>query len=216
MNLNKEKKRITDILRILHKNFPEAKTALKCSNVFELLIATILSAQCTDKQVNKVMKNLVKKYPSPYEYAYVNPTDLEADIKSTGFFRNKTKNIIACCKKLIEDFNGKVPDNMKDLVSLPGVGRKTASVVLANYFNIPAIAVDTHVNRVSRRLGLTSEEKVEKIELELMEIIPKDEWIFFSNSLILHGRYICKSKKPDCLNCDFNKLCSSKELFILQ
>jgi len=214
MNLNKEKKRVSDILKILHKNFPEAKTALKHSDAFELLIATILSAQCTDKQVNKVMKNLVKKYSTPYEYAYVNPADLEKDIKSTGFYKNKTKNIIACCKKLIEDFEGKVPDNMKDLVSLPGVGRKTASVVLGNYFNIPSIAVDTHVNRVSRRLGLTSEEKAEKIELDLMKVIPKDEWIFFANSLILHGRYICKSKKPNCLNCNLNKFCPSKVLFL--
>ncbi|MBU2598195.1 MAG: endonuclease III [Actinobacteria bacterium] len=214
MVFKKSKKRISEILRILHKNFPEAKTALKCSNAFELLIATILSAQCTDKQVNKVMKNLVKKYPSPYEYTYANPIELEQDIKPTGFYKNKAKNIIACCKKLIEDFEGKVPDNMVDLVSLPGVGRKTASVVLGNHFNIPSIAVDTHVNRVSRRLGLTSEEKAEKIELDLMKVIPKDEWIFFSNSLILHGRYICKSKKPDCLNCDFNKLCPSKNLYI--
>ncbi len=216
MKSKEDKKRVIEILRILYKNYPEAKTALKCSNAFELLIATILSAQCTDKQVNKVMKNLVKKYPSPYEYAYVNPIDLEEDIRTTGFFRNKAKNIIACCKKLIEDFEGKVPDNMEDLVSLPGVGRKTASVVLGNYFNIPSIAVDTHVNRVSRRLGLTSEEKVEKIELDLMKIIPKDEWIFFSNALILHGRNVCKSKKPDCLNCDLNEHCSSRDLFILQ
>jgi len=214
MEFEKVKKRIIEILRILHKNFPDAKTTLKCSNAFELLIATILSAQCTDKQVNKVMENLVKKYPSPYEYAYVNPIDLEEDIKSTGFFRNKAKNIIACCKKLLEDFEGKVPDNMEDLVSLPGVGRKTASVVLGNYFNIPSIAVDTHVNRVSRRLGLTSEEKAEKIELDLMEVIPKDEWIFFSNALILHGRNVCKSKKPDCLNCDLNEFCSSRDLYI--
>lgn len=214
MNLNKEKKRITEILRILHKNYPEAKTALKHSNAFELLIATILSAQCTDKQVNKVMKNLVKKYSSPYEYAYANPTNLEEDIKSTGFYKNKTKNIIACCKKLLEDFDDKVPDNMEDLVSLPGVGRKTANVVLGNYFNVPAIPVDTHVNRVSRRLGLAKEKKADKIEFELMKIIPKDEWIFFSNALILHGRYVCKSKKPDCLNCDLNEYCPSKELFL--
>ncbi|GAG68845.1 unnamed protein product, partial [marine sediment metagenome] len=120
MKSKSDKERVSEILRILHKNFPEAKTALKCSNAFELLIATILSAQCTDKQVNKVMENLVKKYPSPYEYAYVNPIDLEEDIKSTGFFRNKAKNIIACCKKLLKDFDGKVPDNMEDLVSLPG------------------------------------------------------------------------------------------------
>ncbi len=214
MKSKSDKERVSEILRILHKNFPDAKTALKHENAFELLIATILSAQCTDKQVNKVMENLVKKYPSPYEYAYVNPIDLEEDIKSTGFFRNKAKNIIACCKKLLEDFEGKVPDNMEDLVSLPGVGRKTASVVLGNHFNIPSIAVDTHVNRVSRRLGLTSEEKAEKIELDLMEVIPKDEWIFFSNALILHGRNVCKSKKPDCLNCDLNEHCSSRDLYI--
>ena len=216
MKSKEDKKRVSEILEILHKNYPEAKTALKHSNVFELLIATILSAQCTDKQVNKVMKNLVKKYSSPYEYAYANPTNLEEDIKSTGFYKNKTKNIIACCKKLLEDFDDKVPDNMEDLVSLPGVGRKTANVVLGNYFNIPAIPVDTHVNRVSRRLGLAKEKKADKIEFELMKIIPKDEWIFFSNALILHGRYVCKSKKPDCLNCNLNKFCSSRDLFILQ
>ena len=216
MKSKEDKKRVSEILEILHKSFPEAKTALKHSNVFELLIATILSAQCTDKQVNKVMKNLVKKYSSPYEYAYANSTNLEEDIKSTGFYKNKTKNIIACCKKLLEDFDDKVPDNMEDLVSLPGVGRKTANVVLGNYFNIPAIPVDTHVNRVSRRLGLAKEKKADKIEFELMKIIPKDEWIFFSNALILHGRYVCKSKKPDCLNCNLNKFCSSRDLFILQ
>lgn len=210
------KKTISEILGILHKSFPEAKTALKHSNAFELLIATILSAQCTDKQVNKVMKNLVKKYSSPYEYAYANPTNLEEDIKSTGFYKNKAKNIIACCKKLLEDFDGKVPDNMEDLVSLPGVGRKTANVVLGNYFNVPAIPVDTHVNRVSRRLGLAKEKKADKIEFELMKIIPKDEWMFFSNALILHGRYVCKSKKPDCLNCNLNEFCPSRDLFILQ
>lgn len=214
MKSKEDKKRVSEILGILHKNYPEAKTALKHSNAFELLIATILSAQCTDKQVNKVMKNLVKKYSSPYEYAYANPTNLEEDIKSTGFYKNKTKNIIACCKKLLEDFDDKVPDNMEDLVSLPGVGRKTANVVLGNYFNVPAIPVDTHVNRVSRRLGLAKEKKADKIEFELMKIIPKDEWIFFSNALILHGRYVCKSKKPDCLNCNLNEFCLSKELFL--
>ncbi len=214
MKSKEDKKRVSEILGILHKKYPKAKTALKHSNAFELLIATILSAQCTDKQVNKVMKNLVKKYSSPYEYAYANSTNLEEDIKSTGFYKNKTKNIIACCKKLLEDFDGKVPDNMEDLVSLPGVGRKTANVVLGNYFNIPAIPVDTHVNRVSRRLGLAKEKKADKIEFELMKIIPKDEWIFFSNALILHGRYVCKSKKPDCLNCNLNEFCLSKELFL--
>lgn len=214
MKSKEDKKRVSEILGILHKNYPEAKTVLKHSNAFELLIATILSAQCTDKQVNKVMKNLVKKYSSPYEYAYANPTNLEEDIRSTGFYKNKAKNIIACCKKLLEDFDGKVPDNMEDLVSLPGVGRKTANVVLGNYFNIPAIPVDTHVNRVSRRLGLAKEKKADKIEFELMKIIPKDEWIFFSNALILHGRYVCKSKKPDCLNCNLNEFCLSKELFL--
>ena len=216
MKSKEDKKRVSEILKVLHKKYPEAKTALKHSNAFELLIATILSAQCTDKQVNKVMKNLVKRYSSPYEYAYANPIELEQDIKTTGFYKNKTKNIIACCKKLLEDFDGKVPDNMEDLVSLPGVGRKTASVVLGNYFNIPAIPVDTHVNRVSRRLGLTKEKRADKIEFGLMEIIPKNEWIFFSNALILHGRYVCKSKKPDCLNCNLNKFCSSRDLFILQ
>ncbi len=216
MKSKEDKKTISEILGILHKNYPEAKTALKHSNAFELLIATILSAQCTDKQVNKVMKNLVKKYSSSYEYAYANPIELEQDIKPTGFYKNKTKNIIACCKKLLEDFDDKVPDNMEDLVSLPGVGRKTANVVLGNYFNIPAIPVDTHVNRVSRRLGFVKEKKADKIEYELMKIIPKNEWIFFSNALILHGRYVCKSKKPDCLNCNLNKFCSSRDLFILK
>jgi endonuclease-3 len=216
MKLKEYKKRINEILKILHKNYPEAKTALRHSNAFELLIATILSAQCTDKRVNKVMKDLVKKYPTPYEYAYANPIELEQDIKPTGFYKNKTKNIIACCEKLLEDFDSKVPNNMEDLVSLPGVGRKTASVVLGNYFNIPAIPVDTHVNRVSRRLGLTKEKNADKIEFELMEIIPKDEWIFFSNALILHGRYKCKSKKPDCLNCDLKEFCPSRDLFIIQ
>jgi endonuclease-3 len=167
----------------------------------------MLAAQCTDLRVNIVTKELFRKYTSVYDYANANPEELEQDIKTTGFYRNKAKNIIGCCKKLIKDFGGRVPGNMQDLTSLPGVGRKTANVVLGNIFDIPGVIVDTHCKRLSNRLGLTDNEDPEKIEFDLMEIIPREDWTAFSNSLVYHGRAICDARKPKCQLCPISQYC---------
>jgi endonuclease III len=203
-------KRIGEILKRLKKSYPDAKTTLDYSNAFELLVATILSAQCTDERVNQVTKTLFKKYTKPEDYLKVPEEELQTDIRSTGFFRNKTKSIRGCSKKLIEDFHGQVPGKMDDLLTLPGVARKTANVVLGNVFNIAdGVVVDTHVSRVSQRLGLTKNTAAEKIEQDLMKLIPQDDWIKFSHMIILHGRYVCKAIKPECENCVLNDLCPS-------
>jgi endonuclease-3 len=157
--------------------------------------------------VNIVTKELFRKYTSVYDYANANPEELEQDIKTTGFYRNKAKNIIGCCKKLIKDFGGRVPGNMQDLTSLPGVGRKTANVVLGNIFDIPGVIVDTHCKRLSNRLGLTDNDDPEKIEFDLMEIIPREDWTAFSNSLVYHGRAICDARKPKCQLCPISQYC---------
>ena len=203
------KSRAKEISAILYNTYPEATCSLDYKEPLQLVISTILAAQCTDARVNIVTKGLFKKYTSVYDYADANPEELEQDIKSTGFYRNKTKNIIGCCKKLIKDFDGKVPNNMEDLLSLPGVGRKTANVVLSNIFGIPGIIVDTHCKRLSNRIGLTDKEDPEKIEYDLMKILPENDWTAFSNCLVYHGRAICDAKKPKCgqcsvaLHCDF-------------
>lgn len=210
MRNNHELKNVSKkISLILYEAYPEATCSLDYKVPLQLLIATMLAAQCTDERVNIVTKNLFKKYTSVYDYANANPEELEQDIRSTGFYRNKAKNIIGCCKKLISDFGGKVPDNMKDLLSLPGVGRKTANVVLGNIYGVPGIIVDTHCKRLSNRIGLTDKEDPEKIEYDLMEILPRKDWTAFSNCLVYHGRAICNARKPKCgqcpiaLHCDF-------------
>ena len=175
----------------------------------QLLIATILAAQCTDERVNIVTKDLFKKYKTVYDFANANPEELEQDIKSTGFYRNKTKNIIGCCQKLIKEHSGKIPNNMEDLVALPGVGRKTANVVLSNIYGIPGVIVDTHCIRLSNRIGLTENEDPVKIENDLMEIIPHKDWAKFSNNLVYHGRAICDARKPKCEICSISKHCGS-------
>jgi len=195
------------ILEILFKIYPEATCSLDYNKPLELLIATMLAAQCTDERVNIVTRDLFKKYTSVYNYANANPEELEEDIRPTGFYRNKARNIIGCCKKLIKDFGGKVPDNMEDLLSLPGVGRKTANVVLGNIYKIPGIIVDTHCKRLSNRIGLTEEEDPEKIEFDLMEILPREDWTAFSNSLVYHGRAICNARKPKCVHCPIAQYC---------
>jgi endonuclease-3 len=186
----------------LHKAYPDAACALHFSNPLELLIATILSAQCTDVRVNRVTEKLFKKYRTAADYATVPLASLEREIQSTGFFRNKARNIKACCQQLVEQHGGKVPPELEKLVQLPGVGRKTANVVLGTAFDIPSgIVVDTHVGRISHRLGLTHHKDAVKIEQDLMQVIPRKEWIDFSHRLIHHGRRICLARKPKCSEC---------------
>ena len=207
------KSRAANILRRLRKEFPQPKTALLHENPFQLLIATILSAQCTDERVNMVTKELFKKYKTPKDFAGANVAELESEIKSTGFFRMKTKSIMGCSKALVERHNCKVPDSMEELVQLPGVGRKTANVVLGQAFGIVAgIVVDTHVNRLSQRMRFTDADTAEKIEEDLMTVFPKRDWIDVGSILILHGRRTCGARKPMCLECSVNELCPSAVL----
>ena len=207
MEKQSNQKRVKEIIKVLSKEIPDSKIALNFSNPFELLIATILSAQCTDVKVNQVTAELFKKYRSVKDYAEVNLTDLEEDIRSTGFYRNKATSIQKCCRELAARFGGKVPRTLEELVTLPGVGRKTANVILGNAFGIPGIAVDTHVHRVTQRIGLTQKEDPVKIEFDLMEIIPREEWTHFSNLLVWHGRKTCIARKPLCQACPIRKLC---------
>ncbi|MBP7072522.1 MAG: endonuclease III [Clostridia bacterium] len=206
-NIDDLKIRAKKISEILFKIYPEATCSLDYDKPLELLIATMLAAQCTDERVNIVTRDLFRKYTSVYDYANANPEELEEDIRPTGFYRNKARNIIGCCKKLIKDFGGRVPDNMEDLLSLPGVGRKTANVVLGNIYKIPGIIVDTHCKRLSNRIGLAEEEDPEKIEFDLMEILPMEDWTAFSNSLVYHGRAICNARKPKCVQCPIAQYC---------
>jgi len=201
--------RIKKILRILKKAYPNAKTALNFSNPLELLIATILSAQCTDVRVNMVTKDLFKKYRSASDWAAADIKQIESDIKTTGFYRNKARSIKASCTDIAGQYNNAVPDTLEGLVKLPGVGRKTANVVLGNAFGEPAIACDTHVIRLSRRLGLSGNSDAVKLEFDLAELVPRSNWTLFSHLLILHGRSICKARKPDCKNCLISRHCPS-------
>jgi endonuclease-3 len=211
--LNK-KATASKIIKLLEKEHPDAKTALHYSNPFELLIATILSAQCTDERVNIVTKTLFKKYRTPKNYVDADAKELENDIKSTGFFRNKTKNIKGCCQMLVEKFNSQVPRTMEEMLELPGVARKTANIVLSNAFGVvEGIAVDTHVRRLAQRLGLSEYEDPNKIEADLMQIVPKDKWMHITDLLIFHGRRVCTAKKPNCAGCALNKLCPSAFTF---
>lgn len=197
-------KKITELLL---KKYPHPKIALKFSNPLELLVATILSAQCTDVRVNEVTERLFKKYRTAKDYANADIKTFEQEIRPTGFYKNKAKMVINAAKKIVSDFSGEIPSTMEELTSLPGVGRKTASVVLSAAFNIPAIAVDTHVLRVSNRLGLVKSEDPGKIEMQLRNLIPKDKWIFFTLSMILHGRETCKARTPLCNECVLYKIC---------
>jgi len=202
------------VIAILKKEYPDVRIALTHSNPFELLISTILSAQCTDKRVNEVTKNLFQKYVTPQDYMRVPQEELEKDIYSTGFYKNKAKNIKKLSEILVNNFNSKVPDTMDDLLTLPGVARKTANIVLASGFGkIEGIAVDTHVKRLSARLGITSNTDAEKIEKDLMNIVPKNEWSLITLLLINHGRNICSARKPLCDKCALNQLCSSAFTF---
>ncbi|MFH1782255.1 MAG: endonuclease III [Candidatus Omnitrophota bacterium] len=202
------KARIIDIIKILRKVYPDSRTALYHKTPFEILIATILSAQCTDKRVNKITPGLFKKYKDVYGFSKARQTTLEREIHSCGFYRNKAKNIITSSKRIVKDFNGKVPSNMEDLLTLPGVARKTANIVLSSGFNkASGIAVDTHVKRVSGRLGLTKEINPDKIEQDLLKIVPKKDWLDLNYMLVNHGREICNARRPLCDKCKISKLC---------
>jgi len=194
----------------LKSAYPDSTTALDWKNPLELLVATILSAQTTDVRVNAVTPTLFAKYPTAADYAEADPTELEEDIRPTGFFRNKAKSLRGMARALVDDHGGKVPRTMEDLVALPGVGRKTANVVLGNAFGIDeGVVVDTHVRRLSNRLGFTTQSDPEKIERDLMQTVPKRDWTVFSHLLILHGRSVCKARKPACGDCVVNDLCPS-------
>ena len=200
--------RTTEVIKRLKKEYPDAHCALVHSNAFELLIATILSAQCTDARVNIVTADLFRKYHSAEDYLKVPQTELEQDIRSAGFFRSKAKNIQAACRRIIEEYDGKVPQTMDELVTLGGVARKTANVVMGNAFGIASgVVVDTHVSRLSQRLGLTANKTPEKIERDLAELVPKRHWIMFPHWLISHGRRICIARKPRCSECVLNNIC---------
>jgi len=203
-------RRVARLIAKLKKAYPEAGCALRHGDPLRLLVATILSAQCTDKRVNLVTKTLFKKYKTPGDYAEASQRTLENEIRSTGFFRNKAKNICGACAKIINDFDGKVPRTMAQLLTLPGVARKTANCVLGNAFGLAeGVVVDTHVIRLSGRLALTKHKEPVKIERDLIEIVPPEEWILFSHLLIFHGRAVCAARKPDCDNCCVAELCPS-------
>lgn len=204
------KARVRKIVELLEKEHPDAKIALNYTNSLELLIATILSAQCADERVNIVTKTLFKKYRTPQDYANADLKELELDIKSTGFYHNKAKNIKGCCQMLVEKFNSQIPRTMEEILELPGVARKTANIVLSNVYGVvEGIAVDTHVRRLACRLGLTENDDPNKIEQDLMRIVPKDKWMRITDLLIFHGRRICMAKKPNCEACVLNRICPS-------
>jgi endonuclease-3 len=207
------KQRVRKVISRLKRAYPDAKCSLNHSNAFELLIATILSAQCTDARVNIVTQDLFRKYRKPEDYLKVSEKELQGDIRTTGFFRNKTKSIQGTAKALTEQYRGKVPETMEQLLELPGVARKTANVVLGNAFGISAgVVVDTHVTRLSHRLGLSAQKTAEKIEDDLIAIVPKKDWVIFPHLLIAHGRAICKARNPLCAECVVEKLCPSSFL----
>jgi endonuclease-3 len=204
--------RVRAILEKLDQAYPAATCALTHKNAFQLLIATILSAQCTDERVNQVTPKLFEKYPKPADFAYANPAELEQEIRSTGFFRNKTKSIMGASKKIVEELHGEVPKTMEEILTLPGVARKTGNVVLGTAFGISSgIVVDTHVQRLAGRLDLTKNTDPKKIEQDLMQVVPQDKWILFAHQLIWHGRRVCQARKPRCIECNLERICYSKD-----
>ena len=208
--------RVRAILKGLDAAYPAAECELRHENPFQLLVATILSAQCTDQRVNMVTPGLFGKYATPKDFAYANPRDIENEIRSTGFFRNKTKSILGASKKLVEEFGGKVPQTMEEILTLPGVARKTGNVVLGTAFGIASgVVVDTHVLRLSKRLDLTKHDDPKKVEQDLMQVIPKEKWIRFSHQLIWHGRRVCAARKPNCAECNLERLCYAIDKTVL-
>ena len=208
-SLPEKKIRAKAIYRQLTKNYPNVRCELDYKNAFQLLVATVLSAQCTDKRVNQTTPALFKKYPNPQKMAKADLKDIQNLVKSTGFFRAKAKNIKGLSNKIMEEFDGKVPSNLEDLITLPGVGRKTANVVLGHAFGIPGITVDTHFGRLSRRFGWSKQNNPVKVEFEVGELIPQKEWTNLSQRMIWHGRRVCHSRKPACGACALAKLCPS-------
>ncbi len=204
--------RINEILKRLDERYPGATCALHHDSAWELLVATILSAQCTDARVNMVTPIIFEKYPTPEAFAALQPEDLEDDIRTTGFFRNKSKSVVGAARKLISEFGGQVPRTMDELLRIPGVARKTANVVLGTWYKIAdGVVVDTHVQRISRRLELTKNEEPRKIEQDLMKVIPRDKWIVFAHQIILHGRALCIARKPKCADCPLENLCHAAD-----
>ena len=213
MPIQELKQRVRQIIRLLKRAYPDAKCSLNHSNAFELLIATILSAQCTDARVNIVTQDLFRKYRKPEDYLKVSPKELQQDIRTTGFFRNKTTSIQGTAKVLTEQYGGEVPQTMDELLELPGVARKTANVVMGNAFGLHSgVVVDTHVTRLSHRLGLSAQKTAEKIEQDLIAIVPKKDWVMFPHLFIAHGRAVCKARNPLCAECVVEKLCPSSYL----
>jgi len=211
-----EKKRAAKIFALLEKEYPEVKSALNFSNAFELLIATILSAQCTDKRVNIVTQEMFKKYKSPEDYLLLPDEVLEKEIFTTGFYRQKTKSIKNCCRILVDEYKSMVPKDFDKLSTLPGVGRKTASVVAGNAFGIPAVAVDTHVIRLSNLLGFIDNKDPVKIETRIKELLPEDKWVKISHLLAVHGRTVCIARRPFCEDCAVRKLCPSNKYLTME
>jgi endonuclease-3 len=212
--VDKKAARVQEIIRLLRRHYPQSRTALEFRSPFEILVATILAAQCTDERVNKVTPGLFRKYPTPAHFAQADRAELEGEIRSTGFFRNKTKSIIGASKKIVEEFGGAVPDSMEKLVTLPGVARKTANIVLsAGYGKAEGIAVDTHARRLSQRLGLSRESDPDKIERDLLAVVPRKDWLDFNFMLVDHGRAVCQARKPKCPGCFLRRLCPSAAAF---
>ena len=205
------RKRFREIAKTLQRTMQHPKVELDHRSPWELLVATILSAQCTDQRVNQVTPSLFQRYRTPPEMAAANLSELEQLIRSTGFFKNKAKNLVACGKAVTERFGGQVPRTMEELTALPGVGRKTANVILGNAFGQPSVIVDTHVKRVAKRLGLTRSDNPDLVEQDLQQIIPKSEWTAFSQRLLLHGRYVCLARRPHCHTCQIYRHCPWKE-----
>lgn len=203
----RKKERAQGVIKIFDEIYPEVKCTLEYSTPIEMLIATQLSAQCTDARVNIVTKDLFKKYKSAMDFANADLAELEQDIRSTGFYKNKAKNIIACCKRILEVYDGKVPDNMEDLLTLAGTGRKTANLVLGDVFNKPAVVVDTHCIRLSNRIGFVNNSDPVKIEFELKKLIPQDKQLRLCHQLVNHGRVRCNARKPDCDGCEIKEYC---------
>ncbi len=208
------KKRIGKIIQILRREYPESRTALWFETPLQILVATILAAQCTDERVNKITPILFKKYPTVEDLARARQEELEDIIRPTGFFRNKARSIIAAARKIVEDFGGRVPDRMEDLITIPGVARKTANIVLSSgYKKAEGIAVDTHVRRLSGRLGLSQQTDPDKIEKDLMALVPKKDWLDFNYMLVNHGRKVCQARKPRCPECSLRSLCPQATVF---
>lgn len=211
---DKDPTRVREIIRLLRRHYPQARTALDYRTPFEILVATILAAQCTDERVNKVTPGLFRKYTSPADFARADSIELEKDVRSTGFFRNKARNIVGASRMIVDEFGGTVPDSMEKLVTLPGVARKTANIVLsAGFGKAEGIAVDTHARRLSQRLGLSRETDPVKIERDLLAIIPKKDWLDFNYLLVDHGRAVCQARKPKCPECFLRTICPSATVF---